>query len=341
MDHTDSSLGLVSLGVYLGVGIPTIILATCFVAIRLWTTWEQEKKFRIEEYICIIVIALFIPAFALRIYVVRAYEVPEGLNGSPSFILTMEMGQTIIAAFLSSFAKVPLFMLYVRLFGTIKWVRMVCYYSIAITLLQFIIGSSLVGAFCNPTVKNTLDAFLTDRCWAWRSYVVLCNGAITLVTDMILFVIPFPVITKLQLSRPKKIKLAIVFTAGFFGIVIGGISLDWRVITLRNGVIPAYTLMLSTVVECSVAIMISCVPAIPPFWTKHVSKTTFYLRIQSAMSALLPHERKTHIGSGGNLRDHMSNEVNNDHHFVRLNDEASSKESRDMRPGASSSWLAV
>ncbi|KAI1470507.1 uncharacterized protein F4812DRAFT_268271 [Daldinia caldariorum] len=319
MDRVNPSLGTVSSAQYIGVGIPSIVLSICFVAIRLSNTWRQEKKFLIEEYICILAIALSILVFALEIYVERTYEeetrkeisASETINISTSFFLIMEMAQTIIAAFLSFFAKIPLFMLYIRLFGSIKWVRMTCYFSIAVTLLQFTIGSSLLGVFCNPAGSKVLSPFGVYRCSTWIFYVVLWNGAIALVTDIILFALPFPIITKLQLQRRKKLNLAIVFMAGI------------------------------VIAECCVAIMISCVPAIPPFWANHFSKMTFYLRIRSAISNLLARKSKTPMSSCENLQEHTSNEENNSHRLARLNDESATKKSRDMRFESSGSWLAV
>lgn len=49
MNLSDPTLGIISLDVYLGVGIVSILLSTFFVAIRLWNTWGKEKKFLIEE----------------------------------------------------------------------------------------------------------------------------------------------------------------------------------------------------------------------------------------------------------------------------------------------------
>ncbi|KAI1804228.1 hypothetical protein F4811DRAFT_521262 [Daldinia bambusicola] len=347
MYRTDSYLGGVSLELYLGVGISSIVLSACFVAIRLSNTWRQDKKFLIEEYISIVAIVLSILAFTVRIYIARTAKEnltkitsPESENKYLSFLLTMEMSETIVSAFLAFFAKVPLFMLYIRLFGSIKSVRMVCYYSIAITLLQFIASSSLVGVFCGPAKNKPISPFDVDRCRTWNSYVVLWNGVIALATNIILFVIPFPIITRLNLQRRKKINLAIVFMAGIFGIAIGIISLYWRAISLKR-VIPVSTLTVSMISECSVAIMISCVPAIPPFWANHFSKMTLHLRIRSAVSNLLLHKRETPMSSYETLQENMSNEENNSHRLTRLNDESASKKPQDMEHESARSWLAI
>lgn len=129
-------------------------------------------------------------------------------------VFQMETVHTIITAFLSFFAKAPLFFLCIRLFGSVKWVRTVSYCSIVLTLLQFIIGSSILGAYCSPIGRFPLDGSFIDTCVMWYSYVVLWNGIISFVTDIILFLLPFPIIIKLQLPRRKKINLAIVFMAG-------------------------------------------------------------------------------------------------------------------------------
>lgn len=91
-----------------------------------------------------------------------------------------------------------------------KWVRITCYSGIVLTFLQFVAGSSILAAYCNSAGKDLLNSTVIDACLTWDAYAILWKGVIAVVVDIILFLLPFPIIIKLQLPRRKKINLAIV-----------------------------------------------------------------------------------------------------------------------------------
>lgn len=72
----------------------------------------------------------------------------------------------------------------------------------------------LVGIFsCNP-VAGFWDASLQATCIPnipqW--YI---NAAGNIITDVVVFALPLPAIWKLQLARPSKIMLMVIFSLGF------------------------------------------------------------------------------------------------------------------------------
>ncbi|KAI0006986.1 hypothetical protein F4779DRAFT_594136 [Xylariaceae sp. FL0662B] len=325
---------------YLGVGISAIILAALFVAIRLCNSWRKAKKFLIEDYISILALVLLATEYQLRYIIQKKYE-RHVQSQNPADIITYitstEIAQTIISAFLSFFAKIPIFILYIRLFGVVKWVRLVSYLAISATLLQFVAGSSVVIATCYPG-RHVLDGDFVAECLRWDNGVVLWNGIIAVVTDIVLFVIPFPIIVSLQLPRNKKTGLAVMFLVGILGIAIGTFSLYWRILAFLSGSKGTLTLVLSTTGECSIAIIIGCVPAIPPLWADYISNTALYLRIRSALSSIRARKSSPSQSAMVPPRGVDNHEINGAYCYVELYDGRFTKAYGGVNHGRAPNW---
>ncbi|KAI1084765.1 hypothetical protein F5B20DRAFT_220047 [Whalleya microplaca] len=323
---------------YLGAGIPAIIIAASFVAIRLSNSWVKAKKFFIEDYIFILALLLLAVEYQIKYYGEREYERRIHTTKTITYLASTEIAQTIISAFLCFFAKIPIFILYIRLFGIMKWVRLISYATIIATLLQFVAGSSMMAVQCTPK-GHVLDGDFVSTCLRWESLILLWNGIIAVITDLVLFVIPFPIIANLQLPRNKKTGLAIMFLVGILGIAVGSFSLYWRIKAFSTGSRGTLTLVLSTTGECSIAIVIGCVPAIPPLWGDHISKSALYLRIRSAFSPVPAPKCSSSQSSVDPLKSASDHEANRARCYIELYDERSSKAYGGINYGRTQNWV--
>lgn len=98
---------------------------------------------------------------------------------------------------------------YLRLFGNVRWVRLFCYgwhvaipcayVAYVIVLLVFCVSwSSASLERCNQTAPATLVI-----------------GVFNVIIDIAIFVLPFFIISNLQINRQRKAALAGVFLVGF------------------------------------------------------------------------------------------------------------------------------
>ncbi len=110
--------------------------------------------------------------------------------------------------------KSAILALYIRLFGTIRWIRLTSYGLIIFMFLFY--GSNVVIAatYCLPRNGAPWDTTALARCSSPVASVVVI-GAFGVVADLILFALPFPIIYQLQLTRQKRISLTILFLVGF------------------------------------------------------------------------------------------------------------------------------
>lgn len=114
-------------------------------------------------------------------------------------------------------AKLPVLVLLMRIFGIYRGIRVVAILTIVILGLVIIAADIYNAVICRPP---SLDEDMT----VFLGYVSTCTDASSLTgyiisplgiaADIIIFILPIPVILKLQLTLEKKIGLAVVFLIG-------------------------------------------------------------------------------------------------------------------------------
>lgn len=166
------------------------------------------------------------------------------------------------------FTKLSILMLYRRFF-TMPWARRANYLVLAIT---FGVGIYLVVSVL--TACTPLEAF-----WNWGLWMVpgtTCrdgrtwwtNAGLHIFTDVIIIILPLPVISKLRLPKRQKIAMFGVFTLGTF---VVGVSI-YRLVTIIQGDISPHadtsyhmaSLTFWTTVEVNAAICCACVVTLKP-----------------------------------------------------------------------------
>lgn len=111
------------------------------------------------------------------------------------------------------FVKMSILALYLRLFPN-KGLRISVFVCMAFLTLSVLVLIPLVIWQCNPIYASwQLDSRHHARCLS-LSGVAYANAAINIATEMTIFVIPLPVVRKLQIKRAKAISLYVLFGAG-------------------------------------------------------------------------------------------------------------------------------
>lgn len=110
-------------------------------------------------------------------------------------------------------SKAPILLLYVRLFGVKQWMRTICYLTLAITTIFFLVGPAVACAKCDLRGKPPSQEFLL-ACSNTTSVAGVVLGITAVITDAIVFVLPLPVIYQLKLAPQKKLGLLLVFMTG-------------------------------------------------------------------------------------------------------------------------------
>ncbi|KAH7376918.1 hypothetical protein B0T11DRAFT_24986 [Plectosphaerella cucumerina] len=129
-----------------------------------------------------------------------------------------------------------------------------------------IAGAIAGGSTCKPGAAAAGIVEASDKTCEEGFKVWLAHGVINIITDVLIYIMPLPLIKTLPLSKGQKIALFAVFSLGFFTCVISGMRLS----TLRESIgnpdsswVMANTVFYS-MGELTAAIVCLCVPTLRP-----------------------------------------------------------------------------
>ncbi|KAK3690435.1 hypothetical protein B0T22DRAFT_537094 [Podospora appendiculata] len=208
-------MSTVSLTGFFAAITASVVLPALFVGIRLLNNYGLRKRFLADDWFSILGLVFLVVVG----------------------VLYSEMRMTVATGFIASFgayfAKVPILILYLRLFGVYTWLRNACYVLLIVPLF-FLAGSASYGAaLCSPDNK-VMDMTFLVGCMRSGLGVCVWNAAVSLAADVVIFVLPLPVIFTLTVPRKKKIGLVIIFLVGILGVTASAIALYFKAISLAG-----------------------------------------------------------------------------------------------------------
>ncbi|KAL2050957.1 hypothetical protein ABVK25_008856 [Lepraria finkii] len=172
------------------------------------------------------------------------------------------------------FAKLALFILYYRIFALNRWTKIAIYSGIILTGLFYLASSIALIVLCIPR-RNESWTSMTNVTRCERAEVMGdVQGIFGLASDLYIFILPLPVLFRLQMSLKKKLGITAIFLTGFIGIVASSIGLYFRVPESNNSDLtwnepPAAGL---AVVEAAIGVVCGSVPHLPAFFRRHSPK---------------------------------------------------------------------
>ena len=125
------------------------------------------------------------------------------------------LGQgTILYSLNMFFAKLALFLLFYRLFALNRWMRIAIYFGIALNGLFYLASGITLIILCIPRHREGW----TSPIYAARCYhaevMGLIQGIFGLLSDIYIFILPLPVLFRLQMSLKKRLGIIAVFFTG-------------------------------------------------------------------------------------------------------------------------------
>ncbi|KNG88224.1 hypothetical protein ANOM_004573 [Aspergillus nomiae NRRL 13137] len=178
--------------------------------------------------------------------------------------------------------KFSILLLYYKLFPTRKMRAMVKFMMVVLVLITIatIVGTSLV---CRPFSANW-DGSIPGNCgnkkvlYIWASFP-------NIVTDVILLLLPMPVLWSLNVSQRLKVGLTITFAVGSIGLVTSVIRFQifFRNNAFLDGTWVAVELIIWTQVETGVYLISACLPTYRPL-LEHVGSSRIVSKLSRSMS---------------------------------------------------------
>ncbi|GAP92805.1 putative integral membrane protein [Rosellinia necatrix] len=138
----------------------------------------------------------------------------------------------------------------------------------------------LIGIFICTPVAGFWDATLNPTCipvpLQW--YI---NAAGNITSDIVVFVLPLPVLTHLQLPKAQRLTLVGIFSLGFFTCAISVVRIKF----LKQGGDFSYENIEASswsIAELSSGVTCVCLPTLRPFVSKYIPKLASKVQISSA-----------------------------------------------------------
>ncbi|KAG0646890.1 L-fucose permease [Hyphodiscus hymeniophilus] len=257
----------------------TFVLATIFVAARLLSRFVVLKHRTADDWF--IILSWFI-AFGLSFSIdwgtskgLGRYDpdIPEAWRGS---LYQTEYAFTILYNPALMATKTSILIFYLRMArNTQKLLRIASYVTMAIVNIAGVVLTFLNAFQCSP-VRAAYIPNIPGKCLSIVT-LYLCSAPVNIITDLVILVLPIPVLTGMRLPQRQKTVLVLTFGLGIFVTVVDVIRIYYlqqavdsqdyaqgRLGTTLDLSWSTSSALMWSAVEVNVGIICACIPTLKP-----------------------------------------------------------------------------
>ncbi|PHH88067.1 hypothetical protein CDD83_8041 [Cordyceps sp. RAO-2017] len=240
------------------------------VLLVLGRVWMNKRKLGRTDYVALSAATLelgFLSAIIARQYYRHQWDIPAcWLDESYIKILfcnSLTFGLSL------GLAKVAILLLYLDLFSVYERMRIAIFAGLAFTIGLYVTFIPCVSYFQAPHIGDSWSDLVANgqlsRVVPWTMVI----GVGSILIDLYIFILPIPVLLRLQLSTSKRLRLVSLFGIALFGVAASIVALVYRVPLLApSNMLTSgidYTWHLAQIyivnmVECNVPLSIACLP---------------------------------------------------------------------------------
>ncbi|OCK76821.1 hypothetical protein K432DRAFT_396111 [Lepidopterella palustris CBS 459.81] len=272
---------------YMGSTLTTLILAFLCLILRLSTKITMKSRKLGWDDLLVVLAFLFSTAreicFIVDIYHFGIAHHVWDLRFQPKELWLLHRIGDIMYPPGILCAKVSVLLLYLNIFGHYRTFRISCYVVIAFNV-AYLTATTLVNIFwCTPVLSTFGIGYPTNCIDGYKTDLVI--GALNLLTDTIVLILPMPVLWTLQLSVAKKIGVAACFSIGAIT-VAATIVREIEIATKLTDADQTWAVMYEVTwlsVELNTAIIVSCLLISQHFFRHLLVNTVIGQSIQSLL----------------------------------------------------------
>ncbi len=163
--------------------------------------------------------------------------------------------------------KCCILLLYLRLFHVVGWFRVSCWALLAVVGMYCTASITVTIVQCRPLIR-AFDKDTPGTCIDTAKFW-FANAGFSIATDIIILLLPMPLVWKLVLPNAQKIALIAVFAVGIFAVITSCLrvtTLDLFATSPDNTYNIANVMW--TIIEPNVAVVCSCLPILRPLVVK-------------------------------------------------------------------------
>ncbi|KAK6349510.1 hypothetical protein TWF696_005794 [Orbilia brochopaga] len=196
--------------------------------------------------------------------------------------------------------KLSILYFYLRLSASPTFRRLV-YLGMLFVLATGVSFLFVIVFQCRP-ISGFWDLTLADSRCIDESAANIANAVLNSVSDLYVFLLPIKDLLGLQLPLRQRISLVILFSLGAVVCVAGWLRI-WQLASVLRGTYDntwyGPTLYILTAVECDIAIVCGCLPALKPLMAKFIPGLRKFSLRRLSGGVLVGHDGSGRRSSGG------------------------------------------
>ncbi|KAI9681320.1 MAG: hypothetical protein M1817_002603 [Caeruleum heppii] len=251
-----------------------LILTNIVVALRIYTRWAIVKSMGPDDYAVVISQIINWPFTILVLIQNRIggghhiWDIPF-TEFSPRYLLLFTIEQPIYTIAIL-FAKLSVLCFYLRISPQQSF-RIAVFTMMAIVIGAYVPTSFISILSCNPAAQ-TWDLTVTGGKCINKPVFYIATASINVATDVLMLLLPWPMVWNLQMPRRQKIGLVFIFLTGSFITIVSIIRLThiFAFLTTTDLTWLATTTQIWTVLEVHCAIICACMPCAKPLLRRHL-----------------------------------------------------------------------
>lgn len=259
----------------IATAIACSILSTIFVALRIYTRSRINRVIGWDDYAALVTLPFCI-AYAVLLGISTRYGMGLHAWDFPGDLREQYQKWIFIASctYLPSLLgyKMSILFLYLRIFNVNQSFRY-CTWTVMFITSGYLFSNFWTQLFgCQPIAKywkpeTPGHCILTLK--ADYGY-----GSLNFITDLLIFILPLPMVWRLQLSRRDKIGVSVIFMIGSVNWAVAIVRFVYAVRDLTAPDRPwiAAETFLWSIIEVNTGLICACVPVLKPFFRHLVPK---------------------------------------------------------------------
>ncbi|KAI0419310.1 hypothetical protein F5X98DRAFT_373108 [Xylaria grammica] len=261
-----------SLGATQVVVVSTIafVLSIVTLGLRLWSRRILRSRLQFNDYMIIVATIFNVGAYANSLTACfvggLGVHLREVLATNPQYFanyLKIFVAGELLWCTANTCVKFSILSLYKNLFPSNTFVR-VCHGGILLTAVYWTVVVLETFLLCKP-VQFTWDRTIPNGTCYGERMGYLTAATVNLIIDAFIVVLPMPLLFRLQMSLPKRLGVAAMFSLGGLICVISLLRViwvsSWNLSDLTFGVVDV---TIYTILEPLLGVVNACLPIVKP-----------------------------------------------------------------------------
>ncbi|CEL10848.1 hypothetical protein ASPCAL13957 [Aspergillus calidoustus] len=260
-----------------------IPIVTIFVAMRFSIRAWYKQWAPVEDWTCLFAWMLFMAYCGVAIEVGNyggGYHYYDLSDETLVLFRKMCYVATVLYCPMALLVKIALLSIIIRIFSPYKNRILFIYVFLGALCIYYIIAEIVKIRMCDPVPAYWKQDDPNASCLDQRA-ALIADSVISVVSDLLILILPLPLTWSLQMSRNKKLRVIGMLSAGGLATAF---SIYRLILVLRDGSSPDMTIVFTCVImsgnaEGGVGLICACLPSLNIIITKmrnHSYKSRYY-----------------------------------------------------------------